>query len=116
MKAKLADKGNWFRRIAGNSHRKLEWRAALGFPARFVTREARSADLIVIGRVQKHQVVGHQGRSIAGRGDSENGPPDARRFRRDVGSLRGEHIVIGWKDAREAPGKLCAMRFRFCSG
>ena len=27
MKARLADKGSWFRRIAGDNRRKLEWRS-----------------------------------------------------------------------------------------
>src|ERR1700675_3358449 len=32
MRAKLADRGSWFRGIAGADHRKLEWRAILAFP------------------------------------------------------------------------------------
>ncbi len=99
MKAKLADKGNWFRRIAGNNHRKLEWRTALDFPARFVTREARSADLVVIGRV-KASGGGHKaldpGEAILKMGRPTLVVPEG------VSSLRGEHIVIGWKDTREA--------------
>jgi nucleotide-binding universal stress UspA family protein len=99
MKVKLADKGNWFRRIAGNNHRKLEWRTALDFPARFVTREARSADLIVIGRVKasggSHKAL-DPGEAILKMGRPTLVVPEG------VSSLRGEHIVIGWKDTREA--------------
>jgi hypothetical protein len=99
MKVKLADKGNWFRRIAGNNHRKLEWRTALDFPARFVTREARSADLIVIGRVKasggSHKAL-DPGEAILKMGRPTLVIPEG------VSSLRGEHIVIGWKDTREA--------------
>src|SRR5260370_40202471 len=52
MRAKLADKGNWFRGIAaGDDHRRLEWHAALDFPAEILTRGARSADLVIIGQV-----------------------------------------------------------------
>jgi hypothetical protein len=43
-------RGSWFRTIAGADHRKLEWRAVLDFPNEALALEARSADLVVIGR------------------------------------------------------------------
>jgi nucleotide-binding universal stress UspA family protein len=99
MKAKLADKGSWFRRIAGDNRRKLEWRTALDFPAKVVTRGARSADLVVIGR-EKASGGDHKaldpGEAILKMGRPTLVVPER------VGSLRGEHIVIGWKDTREA--------------
>ena len=49
MRALLAAKGNWFRSIAGDDHRRLEWRPILDFPTDALARAARSADLIVIG-------------------------------------------------------------------
>jgi hypothetical protein len=33
MRAKLDDKGNWFRGVADGHHRRLDWHAALDFPA-----------------------------------------------------------------------------------
>lgn len=50
MTGKLADTENQFRGVAGAEHCKLEWRAMLDFPIDALTREARSADLIVIGQ------------------------------------------------------------------
>ena len=52
MQAKLADKGNWFRGIAGGDHRRLDWHVALDFPAEALTRAARSADLVIIGQMK----------------------------------------------------------------
>ena len=52
MRARLADKGNWFRRIAGGDHRRLDWHAALDFPTEALARAARSADLVLIGQVK----------------------------------------------------------------
>ena len=46
----LAEKGAWFQRIADNARRKNEWRSALELPNQAITREARSADLVVIGQ------------------------------------------------------------------
>jgi hypothetical protein len=50
MTGKLADTETRFRGVAGAEHRKLEWRAMLDFPINALTREARSADLIVVGQ------------------------------------------------------------------
>ena len=96
---KLADKGQWFRELAGADHRKLTWRTDFDFPATALAREARSADLVVIGR-------------SAGSGDAYSSldPGDVLlRLGRpalvvpdEVSSLLAENVVIGWKDAREA--------------
>lgn len=98
-RAKLAGKGNWFRGIAGSEHRKLEWRAVLALPSMALAAEARSADLIVIGRTK-------------GPGDAYSLLDPAEAVLRlgrpalvvpdGVSSLRAEHIVVAWKDAREA--------------
>jgi nucleotide-binding universal stress UspA family protein len=99
MRAKLADKGNWFRRIAGDDHRRLEWHAALDFPAEALTREARSADLVIIGQVK---APGSAYRALdPGEAILKMGRPTLV-VPEGVNSLRAEHIVIGWKDTREA--------------
>jgi nucleotide-binding universal stress UspA family protein len=97
--ARLARKGTWFRSIAGADRRKLEWRPVFDFPAGALAREARNADLVVIGRT-------------AGPGDAYGAldPGDViLRLGRPtlvvpdgIGSLSAEHVVIGWKDTREA--------------
>ena len=43
MEARLAEKGEWFRGLAGEHSRNPEWRCALDFPARVLAQEARSA-------------------------------------------------------------------------
>ena len=96
---RIADKGKWFEEIASADHLETEWRSTLDFPAETLAREARAADIIVIGRNR-------------GRGDVYNTFEPASAILRagrpilvvpdDVSQLRGEHVVIGWKDVREA--------------
>jgi hypothetical protein len=51
-KAKLDEHGNWFRGIAGGELPQLEWRSAVDLPIEALTREARSADLVIIGQTK----------------------------------------------------------------
>jgi nucleotide-binding universal stress UspA family protein len=99
MRAKLADRGNWFRRIAGGDHRRREWRAVLEFPTDALAREARSADLIVIGHAGRTQGI-YGSLDPAGTVLTIGRPtlvvPDA------ASTLRADHVVIGWRDTREA--------------
>ncbi len=104
IKAITTAKGNWFRSIAAGEHRKLEWRQAVDLPTDALARECRSADLVVIGRE-------------AGRGDvySALNPGSAVLkvgrptlvVPRKIKTLRGEHVVVGWKDTREARRAVC---------
>jgi nucleotide-binding universal stress UspA family protein len=97
--AKLASKGTWFRGIAGADHRKLEWRPVFDFPADALAREARSADVVAIGRTAGPGDAYSSldpGGAILGLGRPALVVPDG------VSSLLGEHVVIGWKDTREA--------------
>jgi nucleotide-binding universal stress UspA family protein len=96
---KLADRGKWFRSLCGAEHRKIEWRSSVDFPTDVVAREARSADLVVIGLRKR-------------RGDIYSSlDPDGVILKlgrpalvvpEGVASLRADHILIGWKDTREA--------------
>ena len=99
MRAKLADKGNWFRGIVGGGRRRLEWRAVLDLPIEALAREARGADLVVIGQVATpggaYRAL-DPGAAILKLGRPTLIAPEG------VGHLRGEHVVIGWKDTREA--------------
>jgi nucleotide-binding universal stress UspA family protein len=99
IRAKLSEKENWFRKIAGAEHRKLEWRSALDYPADVLVREARSADLIVIGRSKDPGDVYSAldlGEAVLKAGRPVLVVPEG------IGSLRAKHVVIGWKDTREA--------------
>jgi len=99
MRTKLAHRGEWFRRIADANHRKVEWRAMLDLPAVALPREARSADLVIIGQVKapvNAYTALDPGEAILKAGRPMLVVPDG------VSALRGEHVVIGWKDTREA--------------
>jgi nucleotide-binding universal stress UspA family protein len=99
IRAKLASKENWFRSIAGDDHRKLEWRPVLNFPSEALAREARSADLVVLGQskgVRNAYTSLDLGRAVLKIGRPTLVVPNG------VDSLRAAHVVIGWKDTREA--------------
>lgn len=98
-RARLAAKGIWFRSLAGADRRKVEWRSMLDFPAEALAREARCADLIVIRRAGSSSDAYSTldpGGAILKVGRPVLVVPDG------VTALRAEHIVIGWKDRREA--------------
>jgi nucleotide-binding universal stress UspA family protein len=98
-RAKLVDKGNWFRSVASTIHRNVEWRPVLDVPTEAVAREARSADLIMIAQHEALRDVYtglDPGGAILRVGRPTLVVPDG------VSSLRGDHVVIGWKDTREA--------------
>jgi nucleotide-binding universal stress UspA family protein len=99
IRAKLVDKGNWFRNAAGGIHRNIEWRPVLEVPTAVVAREARSADLIIIAQHEALRDVYaglDPGGAILRVGRPTLVVPDG------VGSLRADRVVIGWKDTREA--------------
>jgi hypothetical protein len=99
MRAKLADRGGWFRGIAGADHRKLDWRAVLDFPDEALASEARSADLVVIGQTRgpgdAYSAL-DPGGAVLKTGRPTLVVPDG------IGALRADHVVIGWKESREA--------------
>ena len=99
IRANLADKGNWFRATAGGDQRKLEWRPVMEVPIEALAREARSADLIVVGRTKAPGDVYSSlepSSAILKAGRPTLVVPVG------VAALTGEHVVIGWKDTREA--------------
>jgi nucleotide-binding universal stress UspA family protein len=98
MRAKLADKGDWFRAIAGGQ-RRIEWRSVLDLPIEALTSAARSADLVIIGQMK---AAGGRRRTLdPGAAILKLGRP-ALVVPEGVSSLRAEHVVVGWKDTREA--------------
>jgi nucleotide-binding universal stress UspA family protein len=98
MRTALAKQGDWFRGIA--DRRDIEWRTALDFPGDTLAREARCADLVIIG--QQAQGRYDNSRKLypsevllkLGRPTLVVAP--------NVTSLRAEHVVVAWKDTREA--------------
>ena len=99
MQAQLANRGSWFRRIADGDRRKIEWRSALELSTEAVTREARSADLVLIGQTKGWASTYDSpdlGAAILKMGRPTLVVPEG------ISSLGVEHVVIGWKDTREA--------------
>ena len=74
----------------------MQWRSALEFPTEAVTREARSADLVVIGQTKgwasKFDPL-DPGAAILRMGRPTLVVPEG------ISSLSVEHVVIAWKDA-----------------
>jgi nucleotide-binding universal stress UspA family protein len=98
MKKSLAEAGENFRAAAG-AKRETEWRSALEIPTDTLIRQARCADLVIIGK---------SGRSIdfykapdPGMAIMEAGRPFLV-VPSGVKTLAADHVVIGWKDTREA--------------
>jgi nucleotide-binding universal stress UspA family protein len=98
MSEVLKARGEEFSAIAG---RDPQWRSALDLPAEFVLREARAADLLIIGGL-RHPLLRDPYRSIdpgamllkAGR-PILLVPPG-------LAALAARHVAIAWKDTREA--------------
>jgi nucleotide-binding universal stress UspA family protein len=97
MKASLAEAGNKVQAAAGVS-RRVEWRSAIEFPTLALIGEARCADLILVERDRSGDIYRtvDLGAAILGAGRPFLVVPAA------VKSLAADHIVIGWKDTREA--------------
>ena len=98
IKTRLAEAGDKFRAAAG-AGRQTEWRSALEIPTDTLIGEARCADLIVIEKSSRSidfYRVADTGAAILGAG---------RPFlvvSGSVKSLTADHVVVGWKDTREA--------------
>jgi nucleotide-binding universal stress UspA family protein len=98
MNRSLVEARDSFRAIAG-AERETEWRSALEIPTDTLIREARCADLIIIeksGRSIDFYRAPDSGTAIMGAGGPFLVVPGG------VKALAAEHIVIGWKDTREA--------------
>lgn len=90
-----------FREIAERGGRRTGWRSFLDHPAEALAREARAADLLVLGRgggaswqesllaVDAGDVLMRAGRPVL------VVPPD-------VSVLEGRRVLVAWKDTREA--------------
>lgn len=98
ISADLARLAQHFRGIVGEVA-SVDWRASIEAPTEFVTTQARAADLLIIGR------------NAASNDPSRALDPGATVLKAgrpvlvvppDVQSVTADHIVIGWKDTREA--------------
>jgi nucleotide-binding universal stress UspA family protein len=98
MRKSLAETGKKFRATAG-AKCETEWRSALEIPTDTLICEARCADLIIIEKgarsIDFHRAP-DPGTAIMGAGRPFLVVPSG------VKTLTAEHIMIGWKDTREA--------------
>ncbi|WP_076861384.1 universal stress protein [Bradyrhizobium mercantei] len=99
MRADLAAKGEWFRKVVGRDRHQVEWRWGLKSPTEFLSEQARVADLIVFKRQKVHSdnfPYLDSAEAILRMGRPTLSVPES------VTSLSADRIVVGWKDAREA--------------
>jgi nucleotide-binding universal stress UspA family protein len=96
MKANLAEAGKKFQAAAIG--RQIEWRSAIEFPTPTLINDARSADLIIVEKGRSGDIYRTVdiGAAILGAGRPFLVVPAA------VKSLVADHVVVGWKDTREA--------------
>jgi nucleotide-binding universal stress UspA family protein len=88
--------GEHFRSNAGD--RPVEWRSAVDFPTEFVVRQARAADLVIVGPDR----TGDSYRSLdPGTAVIHAGRP-VLLVPSGIDSLQARRILIGWKNTREA--------------
>ena len=52
LKARMAECEQHFRKMFKGRANKIEWRSGLDWPAKFIAREARAADLIIAGAMR----------------------------------------------------------------
>ena len=99
MKFLLANRESWFRRVARERGLVVEWRQGVESPTTRLVREAAGADLIVVA--PGRETADHYRRPDVAEALLRAGrpfliAPDG------VRALKGDRIVVGWKNTREA--------------
>ena len=88
-----------FRSQAGPDRSKIEWRSAIEVPDDYIAANARSGDLLVIARDKGSGGICRTidpGTAILTTGRPVVLVPPG------VDTLKAEHVVVGWKESREA--------------
>ena len=99
MKVALDQQESRFRSIVMNRRRRVEWRSAIDFPNEFLTREARAADLVVIGR---QRPSAHTYPSFDATAFLLRAGRPVLMAPNGLDRLRAARIAVAWKDTREA--------------
>ena len=95
----LRSLGEMFRKIAEDVAVRVEWRSSMGFPREVIPKEARAADLLVIGQSMLLGDVVHSydpGTIILAAGRPVLVVPP------DIDRLEFSRVLVAWKDTREA--------------
>lgn len=90
-----------FQRCAAAKHLESEWRSNLEFPADLICREARMADLLIIGRGEVEKSIGPQRGLDPGDVLMQSGRP-VLVVPPGVEAIGLELAIVAWKDARES--------------
>lgn len=99
MKALLATREAWFRRIARELGQSVEWRSGVEAPTEKLVREAAGADLIVMSPTRDTSDLYRRpdvAEAMLRAGRPFLVVPDG------VAALKADRIVVGWKNTREA--------------
>ena len=99
MRALLDEKGKVFRAAVAKADPHAEWRSVLDYPTEVMAREARAADLIIIGNAPESKDPFRAldpGHVLLKAGRAALVVP------KEVRSLVPRRVAIAWKDAREA--------------
>ena len=104
LSAQMAKCEEQFRHAFRTRADKIEWRSSLEWPANFIVREARAADLIVTGskprgvdplrQTEPGELALRAGRPVLS-------VPD------EIEYLKFQSAVVAWKDTREARRAVC---------
>ena len=95
----LRNLGERFRKIAEDVAVRVEWRSSMGFPREVIPKEARAADLLVIGQSMLLGDVVHSydpGTIILAAGRPVLVVPP------EIDRLEFSRVLVAWKDTREA--------------
>jgi nucleotide-binding universal stress UspA family protein len=99
LAALLGEKAQQFRAAVGSSSRRVEWRSVVGLQADVVAREARAADLVIIGNARASRDPFRAldpGSFILKAGRPVLVVPTG------VRELPPRRVAVAWKDVREA--------------
>jgi nucleotide-binding universal stress UspA family protein len=107
--AELERLGERFREVAGVTGQPPEWRESFNFPREVIAREARAADLVVIGSHPAADDPFHTfdpGEVLLTAGRPVLIAP------REHAAVNADRILVAWKDTREARRAVqCALPF-----
>lgn len=99
MKSLLDLKGREFRTQIGLEPRRVEWRSVLDLPTDALAREARAADLVIIGNTRENP---DPFRMLDPGGVLMKAGRPVLIVPGSVNALAARHVAIAWKDVREA--------------
>lgn len=101
LEERMADAERRFRSVAERNANEVDWRCALTRPTDFVAQQARAADLLVIGSLPQGADFDRSRSLDPGDLVMKAGRPIFM-VPPDVAWLRTKHMLVGWKDSREA--------------